>query len=330
MLRVLFIGLGSIGKRHLRILSEITDLEALRFVSGKGGQTGAGQKIGQVKDFFSFEHAIKARPDFAIISNPTFLHISTGIALAKAGVPFIIEKPVSNTLESLDELTNLVSKKKIPVMVGFQMRYHPGFCKLVEIINSGGIGRPLFLQGYVGQYLPDWRPNVDYRKTYSAQKEMGGGVILDLSHEIDIAMAIMGAAHTVSCTCERYSDLEIDSEDMAQITIQHEGRKVSSIHLNYIERGYEWWTQVIGTYGTVRWNYAGGYTLLKGPEGKEKRFDDPSGFSRDDLFRTQFKHWFKVMKRRALPIVSLKQGIAVTKVCCAAEQSALEGKNIRL
>lgn len=329
-MKVLFIGLGSIGKRHLRLLNETRSVENICWRSGKGRYANAFDAKYNIKVFKDLGQAIQEKPDFAIIANPTALHVETAIAIAKADIPFLIEKPVSDRLEGIEALKKIVQDKNLPVMVGFQMRHHPGYKELIKLINSGEIGQPLNLQGYVGQYLPDWRPDTDYKESYSARKNLGGGVILDLCHEIDIAISILGQVSKVSCFCGHYSDLEIETEDMADITLEHQDRRLSHIHLNYLERNYEWVTRVMGTSGTIVWDYGRGYVEIIRIDGTSKHWKDPVGFERDWLFRDQIKQWLKVLDGRATPVVDLDAGIVVTQVALAAKRSSYEKRHIEL
>ncbi len=326
-MKVLFIGLGSIGIRHLKNLNKIDKFRFIHFRSGLSNPHSYNNET--INTFYNLEDAINDRPDFAIISNPTALHLETALNLSRNNIPFLIEKPVSDRIEGLDELQKIVNEKKLSVMVGFQMRQHPSFKKMLDIVQSGKIGTPVSIHGYVGQYLPDWRVSQDYRKSYSASKEMGGGVIFDLCHEIDIAVSLFGKAKKVSCICGHYSDLEIETEDLADITIEHEN-KTSHIHLNYIERGYEWSTRVTGTEGTVIWNYGEGYTQLVCADGSKEHWDDPEGFNRDWLFRKQLEVWLKVLKGEESPTVTLTEGIHVTQIAIAAKQSSEESRHILL
>src|SRR3990167_2736070 len=174
-MKVLLIGLGSAGRRHQKLLREITPVQILAFRSGNGESLPSEITAG-VQTCHELSAAIRQKPDFAVISNPTVLHVETALKLAKAGIPFLIEKPVSDSLENLDLLETTVREKNLPVMVGFQLRFHPGYKKMAEIVGSGAVGKPLHLSGYIGQYLPDWRPHSNqYQECYSAIKELGGG-----------------------------------------------------------------------------------------------------------------------------------------------------------
>jgi predicted dehydrogenase len=308
----------------------MVDVQILWWRSGKGVHPQDFDEEMGVTIFANLNQAIERRPDFAIISNPTAFHVETAITLADVGIPFLIEKPVSDRLDGLDKLRSIIKKKSLPVLVGFQLRYHPGYQRLLELLKEGVIGRTLGFHGYVGQYLPNWRENTPYQQSYSSKKDLGGGVIFDLCHEIDIAISVLGKATTVSCFCDHFSDLKIETEDIAEITTEHQDKKLSHIHLNYLERRYEWVSRVLGTSGTVIWDYGRGYVEVIGADGTSRRWEDPNGFERDWLFRDQLKHWLNVLEGKASPLVNLDDGIAVTRVTLAAKRSAEEKRPIRL
>ena len=319
-MRALFIGLGSIGKRHLGIFRGLVPgLEALAWRSGEGAQ------VKGVKSFARLEQALQAKPNFAVVANPTSLHVKTCLALAGAGVPFLVEKPVACARQGLDELAALAAQKNLPVLVGFQLRYHPGFLQAMDWLKQGRIGRALCLSARVGQWLPDWRPDQDYRESYSAKPEMGGGVIFDLSHELDLAAAFMGPAVSVGCIKAKVSSLEIQTEDLAEITLDH-GRALSQIHLDYLQRGYERELRITGEKGSIHWDYAAGRVSLFLPGREPETLPDPPGFERNHMFRAQAAHWLKVLAKEEAPRISLEQGIMTTRLALAAHRASEQRK----
>ena len=325
-MRVLFVGLGSIGQRHLRVLKEICDIDAVAYKTGLGELSFQSQ----VTCFSNFDKAIETRPDFAIISNPTSLHMEVALALANEAIPFFIEKPVSHELANTELLLELVRKKNIPSMVGFQMRHHPAYQKMAAAVKEGTIGRPIHFHGSVGQYLPTWRPNTDYRKCYSSKSDYGGGVVFDLCHELDIAVSILGKVDSLFCMCGKFSELEIDTEDLADISIKHANGGQSHIHLNYLNPGYQWHSHIIGTRGAVFWDYGNKFIKIRDHRGNKTHWDDPVDLDRDWLFRTQMRHWLEVLKGNCMPTVSLEEGINITKLCIEAKRSSNHGKQIFL
>jgi predicted dehydrogenase len=328
-LRVLIIGFGSIGRRHARIVKEELGAEIICLRSRESEYSSDSHELID-QNIYSFKKIVSYKPDFAIISNPSSFHVKTAYELAKMGIPFLIEKPVSDKLDGLEDLFKLVNIKNLPVMVGFQLRFHPGYIKTLELIESGEIGRPLLVHGYVGQYLPDWRPGGDYRNTCSAKDALGGGVILDLCHEIDILVSILGKVKSISCLCGHYSDLEIDTEDVACLQTEHNNMTIGSLQLNYLEREYVWITRIMGTHGSIVWDYGNGYVRLIKCNGQESKWVNPDGYNRDCMFRKQLKFWLKVMEGNEKAKVDIGEATHITKVVLAAKKSSKKGKHIIL
>jgi predicted dehydrogenase len=329
-MKALIVGLGSAGKRHARVLKEIVDVEIIALRRPASLRDKSFSRKCAIQELKDARYAISKRPDFAIIANSTAHHIQTALLLARAGIPFLLEKPVSSNMEGVDSLSVLVKRKKLPVLVGFQMRHHLGYKKMVQWVTEGRIGKPLHCHGYVGQYLPEWKPDSDYRKSYSALKKMGGGVILDLCHQIDIHCSLLGRGTEVACICGRLSDLTIETEDSADIVIKHGKKSISHIHLNYFERDYEWYTRVTGSEGTIIWDYGKGVVTLSRPGKACKTWGTPRYFTRDELFTCQMRHWLNVLSGKETPAVSLDEGIHATRLAILAKKSSATGRCIAL
>lgn len=329
-MRALFIGLGSVGRRHLRLLLELEpEAEALALRSGQGPAQVPELAAAGGRSFSSLDQALAWQPDFAVVANPTSLHLDTALGLARAGVPFLLEKPVGLQEAGLDELAAEVSSRSLAVLVGLQLRYHPAFTKLCTWLEQGAIGRPLSLRAEVGQWLPDWRPDADYRASHTARAELGGGVILELVHELDLALACLGPAAGVACQAGHVSSLEMDAEDLAEINIVHASGGLSQVHLDCIQPGYTRWLKIIGDRGVIMWQQDAGWLELRRPGQQPQRVSDPPGFERDDLFRAQMRHWLAVLAGQEEPRVSLAQGIAATRLALAAKRAAVEQRTVQ-
>ena len=240
------------------------------------------------------------------------------------GLPFLLEKPAA-ALE--DEIPLLLARSKEAgrVLVGYQMRHDHGFQTAEKALTQGAIGRPLHLGGRVGQYLPDWRPGADYRLVYSARQDLGGGVALDLSHEIDAALQLLGPAIEASGVCARVSDLEINVEDCADILIGHKSGARSAIHLDFLDHRYVWRTRILGDRGTLVWDYGEGLVTRFGPEGEETLWTRPEDWTRDQLFQDQMRHFLRVVQGEEAPVVSLAGGLEVARTVLAAKRSSNAG-----
>lgn len=213
-MKIIFFGLGSIGRRHAEILSRKTDVQLYALRTRKSDCPDSSLPV---QELFSWEDVDRIKPDIAFITNPTMMHIPTAIECAKRGMAIFLEKPLGGSLEGLDELLSIVNKNKVVTYVAYLLRFSPIILKLKEMIEAD---RLVHIQIEAGSYLPSWRPGRNHKLSYSAWKEMGGGVVFDLSHEIDYVHFLTGGVQSMSGVCGRVSDVTVDSEDFADIDLK--------------------------------------------------------------------------------------------------------------
>lgn len=229
-MNILIVGLGSIARKHILSLKTINaefTLYALRSGAVHSKEPG-------IINIYSLD-ALNVKIDFAIISNPTYLHYSFIDQLAELSIPLFIEKPVVNTLQNTDALVNKINASKLKTYVACNLRFHPCIKFIKDAINASKLAQINEVNIYCGSYLPDWRPETDYKKGYSANKNMGGGVHLDLFHELDYAVWLFGFPETTSSVLRSNSSLNIDAIDYANYILQYPNF-TASIILNYYRR----------------------------------------------------------------------------------------------
>ncbi len=227
-MKILIIGLGSIARKHIQAIFLIKP-ESKIFALRKS----SNDKIDGVENIFSID-TIKEKLDFVIISNPTQLHALTILESIKLNCPIFIEKPVLSDLISAELIRNEIYKSNLITYVSFNLRFHPAIVFLKNYLDKTNL-RINEVNVYCGSYLPDWRGKVNFRKVYSANKNMGGGVHLDLIHEIDYSIWLFGQPKEVNSFSTSTSSLEIDSVDYAQYNLIYE-KFVLNIKLNYFRR----------------------------------------------------------------------------------------------
>ena len=245
-MRIGIIGYGSIGKRHVRNLTTlgIRDILLLR-TKRLGNEYG-------LKELESFDELIKSNPDAFVISNPSSLHFKFLATLLNENKNVLVEKPLVALHKDLKKIRLLLTNYGGFGMAAFNMRFHPVVCKAMEWLNDNKLGQILSARFFVGQYLPDWRPGQDYRYSYSASQEMGGGVILDLIHELDLAVYLIGLpSENVSSRINRLSHLDINTEDLAEVLYNTENGTIVSVHMDYLTYGYKRYFELIGSRGTI-------------------------------------------------------------------------------
>lgn len=213
-MKVLIIGLGSIGRRYLRLLQDNYNYDLFAFRSSKGQQSTNEVDIPQLT---KWDEVRDLRPDVVLITNPTFLHVETAMACARLGCRLFIEKPLAHTIDGLDELLSLIDQQELPTYVAYNLRFHPVIQRVKDEIDRGGCQH---LRVTSTSYLPDWRPGQDHLQSYSARLEMGGGVLLDLSHELDYTAYLLGGIDAIGGRHYRRGEVTVDAEDYGDLLVQ--------------------------------------------------------------------------------------------------------------
>jgi predicted dehydrogenase len=282
----------------------------------------------------------KHKPDAVIVSNPTALHLDVAIPAAEAGCAILLEKPVSHSLERLDLLQQTAQKSGSRILVGFQFRYHPTLNKARELIQTGALGKVLTVHAHWGEYLPNWHPWEDYRKSYAARADLGGGVIVTLTHPLDYLRFILGDVESLWSFNEHLSPLELNVEDAAEIGLKFSDGAIGSVHVNYFQRPPVHRFEIVGTNGTLRWDNADGILHLQKmpapfgsysdqpPAPVSESFSPPEDFERNQLFIAQTKHFIEVTRGNAQPICTLTDGIRALQMALAAYESQKTGKRV--
>ena len=278
-------------------------------------------------------HALAAA-NAAIVASPTSEHLAQARRVVAAGCHVLVEKPLSVTAEGVGELLDAARAADVAVAVAMNLRHHPGPAGVRASVARGEIGTPLVGQVTCGTYLPDWRPQVDYRQSYSARRELGGGVLLDVVHEIDYACWILGPATEVSAWMGRVSDLEIDVEDVALLHIRHEGAAVSSIALDYLDRSYRRGCRIVGSEASVEWSWPDERIRVLHPDGRVEERTAPSAV--DPAYSAQLAAFVAVAAgggRDAVArngLVGGEEAALTMALLDAARESARDGRRVTL
>ncbi len=326
MPRILIAGLGSIGQRHLRNLLTL-GVEDILLLRTKNEPV---EEAPHLPVFTCLKDALDQRPDAVIVSNPTAHHLDVALPAVEAGCHLFIEKPLSHTWDNVQSLLDAAEARQIIGLVGFDMHFDPGLRKARELILSGVIGRITAIQAQVGQYLPDWHPWEDYRLGVSARAATGGGVILDLIHEIDYVRWLVGEAKEVVSLNGHVSSLEIETEDTAGILIRFVNGAIGMIHLDYVQRTISRTCRVIGEEGTIYWDLVTQKVAWYLASDKAWHEFSYAGVRRNDRFLAEMRHFLACLCGDAIPEVNLVDGSCSLRIALAAKESKKLGKVIYL
>lgn len=326
-MRVVLVGLGSIGRRHLGNIRRVepdADIVVLRHSkNGEPVPESANRVV------YSLDDALAHKPEVAFICGPTTMHVGPGVALAKGGAHLFVEKPLAADVPSAQALVAAAENAMRSIVVGYNLRFLPSLRILRAQLVSGVIGRPMTLRAEVGQYLPNWRPGADYRKTNSAVAAFGGGVELELSHEIDYVRWLFGDVKSVDAILARASDLEVDVDDTAELLLRFASGAIASVHMDMAQQSTTRTCRIVGTHGTLVWD---------GIAGQVRRFVPHEGWTtiheadadRNAMYVEEVRHVFACARGEETPVADALDGLAVVQIAQAARLASDEGRRVTL
>jgi predicted dehydrogenase len=335
-LKILFAGLGSIGQRHVQNLRTLLgdDVEILAYRMKRQSpllnpdmtarpeinvETAYG-----IRSFGNLADALQEHPDAVFVTNPNALHLSVALAAAREGCHLFIEKPISHTLTGIDELIEIVERKKLVALIGYQFRFHPGLRLIKSSIEKGQLGLLAAAHIVNGEYLPAWHPYENYRDTHPARRDLGGGCLSIQTHELDYALWFFGMPRNVYAVGGHLSSLEIDVEDTVSILMECDFRGRSlpvHIHLDYLQQPPQRICEIYGDAGKIKYDY---YTNLieihETATGKAAvhRFEN---FQRNQMFIDELKHFLACVRGAEQPLVDLREARRSMAVAQAASKS---------
>jgi predicted dehydrogenase len=303
---VLIVGLGSIARKHIKAIKTInndTQIWALR--SDK--KTVEAHDVDGVISIFNLDELLE-KPDFIIISNLTSLHYQTLENCLKVGCPIIIEKPVLENTEGYQKLLSEIEQKSIITYVACNLRFHPCITFLHTHIQSSKFSINE-VNVYCGSYLPDWRPNRDFREIYSANKEMGGGVHLDLIHEIDYCVWLFGTPISFNSTKANKSSLNISAYDYAHYALEYPSF-YANVTLNYYRKDARRQIEILFEHETLTIDLLKG-TIVSSNDGIIFNTD----FDMKDTYIQQIEYFLDCINKSVTPMNNFEEAIQTLKIC---------------
>ena len=316
-MKILLIGPGSIGRRHLQNIVQ-AGYSQVSVVSRSGLPVPGFHSL---IVFSTIGQALEASfYDAAVICTPTAFHSQAIIELLQAKIPNIyIEKPVSHILEGAEGIIGLARQSESRIVVGLDLHFDPGMQKVKQLLAENAIGKIVSVNAQVGQYLPDWRPYEDYTKGMSAKKEAGGGVMLDLIHEFDYLLWLFGSVNSLACQYEHSGALQIGTEDVCEVLLRFKDKTIGTIHLDYLQQKLVRNCMITGYEGSLFWNLAESKVHWINKEKKEELFSY-AGNNRNDRFVEIMKSFLENKEDGRL--TDLKDGYESLRLVLAAKHSS--------
>jgi len=338
--KILFVGLGGAGQRHLRIFRDLlppeTEFSAFRAVKKTPllksdfsiDMDSTVEKQFDLKLFNSLERAFDNAPDLVVISTPTSLHYEVARRAAEKGIDIFIEKPFSHNLNGFDKFKDIVLKNNLICFISFQRRFHPYLSKIKELIETEKLGKIITVNFNVGSYVPAWHPYEDFKELYACRSDLGGGVLLTEIHEIDLCYWYFGLPDYVYCAGGNYSDVKLDVEDTIHLTLKYNNFAVQ-VNLCFMQKHNRRDLYIAGMKGYVEWSMEGNKLILNNySKSKKKILADPE-FTNDAMFYSQNSYFLNKLNRsdNKTYIEIARASLAIVE---AAKESITKGVDVKV
>ena len=328
-MKIIVVGCGSIGERHIRNLKRLSVDEIVACDTNPERLTVMKEKYDIQETYMELQKAMDQEIDAVLVCTPPSTHIPVALKAIDYKAHVFIEKPMSNNLDGVDELIKRASKNELIICVGYNFRFHQGLKLVKDMVDRGEIGKILSARAEFGQYLPDWRPWQDYTQSYTAKKNLGGGIILDGSHEIDYMRWLLGDIEQIFCFAGNISNLEVETEDVAEILLKFKSGAIAEIHLDFVRHDYSRTCEIISEKGTIKWSYQDGFVKVYSMDAKKwKTFNikaDPN-----DMYMQEMQHFLRCIDGLSVPLIDAIQGKRVLEIALAAKESNEKGTAVNL
>lgn len=313
------IGLGSIGQRHLRNLRSLFPNAQLLAVSAS---ERAGSRVPAQAKNVSLAELLKLKPDFVIIASPASLHLQHAGALLAAGIPALVEKPLCTNLQQAEQFIQLVQHYPDSIIdVGYCLRYLPAAQLVRTVVDSQRLGRIYSVIAQVGQYLPQWRPDSDYRDSVSAQAALGGGALLELSHELDYLQWLLGPLQLRYARNRQSGLLQLDVEDISELVLENNDKTSCFVHLDFIQQAPFRQCSLIASNGRLDWDFIANTVTLRQHDQQHLLYQDNS-YDKNNMYLVMLQSFWQKVQQRDNSHTNLTSAAATVRLIAQAKQQA--------
>lgn len=321
--KVAVIGLGNIALRHRRNLKQLfPDGEVIAMSSS--GRT----------DFKEIEYAdsiapdmktlINLKPFFVIIASPSSHHEQHAAPLIEVGIPVLIEKPVTSTASDARKLASLALKYTTPIAVAYCLRYLPSAQVVKSLLASNQLGIIYNVQSEAGQFLPDWRPNKDIHSSVSANPHLGGGVLLELSHELDYLQWLMGELSVEYAHLRTSGELNLEVEEMADLILSNKAGVICQVHLDFLQKAPYRQCNIIGSKARINWDLVNNTVTLINANGREAIYSEPR-WDKNQMYISMIEDFINLLNHKHNDCIDLHQAINTVLLIDQIKNKAVTG-----
>jgi len=311
------IGLGSIGRRHLANLRYMHPKEEIYAVSASGINKDIPADISGI---VSIEQLISSNPKYVIIASPASFHVSAAQDLLAHQIPVLIEKPLAHDSVSGALLQRYCNDHKTTtVAVGYCLRFMQSSRAVKEFLETNSLGKIYNVSSIVGQYLPSWRPATDFKESVSAQKKLGGGALLELSHELDYLQWLLGDLTLQHSYLRNSLEFDLDVEDIADLILTTSTGVHINVHLDFVQKTMQRKCQIIGENGRVDWDLIENSVIYYNTRGRKILYSDPK-YDKNDMYITMLKEFEHCLIEKGENLASVGSSIKILELIDSAKR----------
>lgn len=314
--RVAVVGFGSIGRRHFENLGRLGVARRV-LVRRAQGANAAFASPADADVVHSAAEALAAGLNLVIVCNPTRWHVEAALEYIAARVPVLVEKPLSHSLAEAERLMEWTRARRLWAGMAYCMRYHPAYRLAREALLAGRVGRPLYAKAWFETYLPDWHPWEDYRTSYAARPELGGGVLPTLDHELDFLNWCFGPPKTACGWSTITSALDMTVPDLAALSIEYGGGVRATAHFSLCRRDASRGFEFVGSQGTLRYRFDQPRLELALGEQKTDVLWDGTEFDLNSMYVEMLRDALQALAAGREPPIPLAAGLDALRLAAA-------------
>lgn len=305
-------------------MEEIGAFEIAAYRTRKGKKELPENLLRELRLFYDEQEAFAWKPDFMIVSNPTSLHLEFLLKAIDHNIDALIEKPVAGSYKQIRKVEDKILRRKNMVCAGFNLRFHPIIRQVKQILSDGRYGKPLKADLFVGDYLPNWHPYEDYRQSYASRKEMGGGALRTLCHEIDLGQYWLGDYDELFSRVSKISDLDIDVDDNADINAVMRNGTLVNITMDYLNPVLERRGKILFEKGSLEYSFSKmNVTFTDYATRENELLLKVDNYDYNVQYICQMEQF---IAKTGGQICTLEEGINVTRIIDKCEESSRMGR----
>ncbi len=319
------IGLGSISKRHLSNLRNLHPDATIYAVSSSGRNSNLPKDADAI---ISVDELAALKPDYVIVASPAPFHVDTAIKLIRSNVPVLIEKPLAHDYSTCCRLTEeLARNPDAAVAVGYCLRFLPSAKVVKQALENNALGQIYNASANVGQYLPHWRTDKSYKDSVSAKKALGGGALLELSHEFDYLSWLFGDMEVLHSWLRSSTELGLEVEDIADVVLLTNSNVYITVHLDFVQKNTQRKCEIIGERGRLVWDLIANTVQLFSGNGLEVLYSD-SDYNKNLMYLDMLQEFEKINTLGLQELASPENAANIVKLIDTIKMNS--GSNLRV